>query len=1377
MENNVYKINQRHNSKLISQNQKMNLLLEDEFISLINSLSSSLKEYYLNITKIIKDLRNTSLELNKYILTSKCLINEMTNKANIQERLNQFNKNIESINLSNKNINSNISLFEANLSKLFDNSKIIFKKMKEFQKKKINKIMTNHPNYSYNNKNKNLIDQNSIRKYNNKIKGLKLSLDTNKINSFSHMNKSYTNHANRKIEYSNKEESDNILNKSKCKNNKKYFNNNLSDINFLEKRIKNKIDNNKIMNKKSNSSSNIKRSKNIKIVKIPSVNLSKFKYIFEFSPIKKEISNYNEKKNLIYYNYNNFNPYQIKNKYPSSGNSTSRMNNYNYSNRKSQEQRLNYDSSFYENFGNNNIIDLLENIIEYFYSLNQYQNCIINKCYNINDKNNISYNLKNSLKKINELLFINNDILINKNLKQKLFYLLNQNKNLNQKLILLISRLNNKNNINNSYNEKICFEYKNKKGSTFEANEQSFNKNIIFDCNKTIEKLKNENKNLNIFNKKILNKNKLLNQKLNIKELGKNINIQNEYNKNLDLNLTINRLTKDNKKHLFQIKNLKKDNEELLKLIKNKNINNKEDISNNINNQSSNDLINDNMNNIIIQKDNEIKKLQLLLEENILVNNELKEKEKEKEIIIKKLNEEISSYNNKYNIEINLINEKNDIINELNINITNLKKEIENNKNKYNNDIINLKNEMEKNNKIKENEINELKKIIHENNSTISNINKDKSNIENELINLKKELIKKSENIYKLSEENNKLIEMNKSKDIKSEDNINIIKDQKENEIKILKEKISEFENKNIYNENEKNNFLKKIEDQSKEINQLNSIINSLNEKIKIKEKNVMNKNNKKDKKQENKDSTEDDKIDIHDIENQIINYMSDADNDNDDEKIGNHENENSIHSIEMSNDNEKENENQSKRLSTPSFKSPELEENDNVGKNDDNINELKKLNELLLDKVKEYENTLKINQESETEEEHNKNNLNNTNNINEDNPELKFYQNKYIKYLNLYNDIKKKCEFYETSNEIIKNDALKSKNEIKELTKKLKENNIETDKNYVATLSSLKLNYQYNPNEYIILCDKTYNQFKWFLMKKKYNEFENEEMDNYNNLIWVPKIDISDLEGFNNYVNEEENNSKEMLNLIKKLEEKENIISKLSYKLEKIEKDIENKSTNNYINNINDINIKNKNNKFRKNSSDEYRYNNYDDGFSSRKFSSKDKSNKYEQTIPIEKYNILLSKLSETEQLLEKIQKEYENLKKNQKFLNERSRINTSSDINKANSMGNNMNMINHERGLGLIDNNNNGNNEGNENLNNNIINSNISFKSEEIEYYKNKYNELEIKLRILKDSCKKILTRLTIPKKEKGEIKQILKLFDYTEDEILIILGEKKK
>ena len=49
-------------------------------------------------------------------------------------------------------------------------------------------------------------------------------------------------------------------------------------------------------------------------------------------------------------------------------------------------------------------------------------------------------------------------------------------------------------------------------------------------------------------------------------------------------------------------------------------------------------------------------------------------------------------------------------------------------------------------------------------------------------------------------------------------------------------------------------------------------------------------------------------------------------------------------------------------------------------------------------------------------------------------------------------------------------------------------------------------------------------------------------------------------------------------------------------------------------------------------------------------------------------------------------------------------------------------------------------------------------------------------MKLKVLKEACKNILIRLTIPKKDKEEIKQILKIFEYSDEETLIIIGDKK-
>ena len=332
-----------------------------------------------------------------------------------------------------------------------------------------------------------------------------------------------------------------------------------------------------------------------------------------------------------------------------------------------------------------------------------------------------------------------------------------------------------------------------------------------------------------------------------------------------------------------------------------------------------------------------------------------------------------------------------------------------------------------------------------------------------------------------------------------------------EKEIKNLKEKIVDLQKENTNIIEEKDNCLKIIDQKSQEINQLDSIINMLKEKMKDFEKNSNN-------------VEEEGKIEVQDIENDIINYQKTEEN----EILKNNLDENKQYSIEMGYNNE----NQSKRLSTPSFKSPEKDDDiDNKNDKSNIITELKKLNDLLLKKILEYESMLKINRNAEEiENDYLKNNAISENNINNNDgndAEIKYYQDKYIQCLKVIHEYKKKCEFYEISNENVKNDLLKSKSEIKELTKRLKENKINFDNNnnnnFVTSISSIKLNNLYNPNEYIILCDKEYNKFKWFLMKKKSKEDEEEEENTYDNLIWVPKIDVVDLNKFNQYVNQEE--------------------------------------------------------------------------------------------------------------------------------------------------------------------------------------------------------------------------------------------------------------
>ena len=56
------------------------------------------------------------------------------------------------------------------------------------------------------------------------------------------------------------------------------------------------------------------------------------------------------------------------------------------------------------------------------------------------------------------------------------------------------------------------------------------------------------------------------------------------------------------------------------------------------------------------------------------------------------------------------------------------------------------------------------------------------------------------------------------------------------------------------------------------------------------------------------------------------------------------------------------------------------------------------------------------------------------------------------------------------------------------------------------------------------------------------------------------------------------------------------------------------------------------------------------------------------------------------------------------------------------------------------------------------------------------NEYKALENKFNILKENFSTFLIKMKIPKKNKNELTEILKLLDFTENEILFIIDKKK-
>ena len=371
--------------------------------------------------------------------------------------------------------------------------------------------------------------------------------------------------------------------------------------------------------------------------------------------------------------------------------------------------------------------------------------------------------------------------------------------------------------------------------------------------------------------------------------------------------------------------------------------------------------------------------------------------------------------------------------------------------------------------------------------------------------------------------------------------------------------------------------------------------------------------------------------------------------------------------------------------------------------------------------------------------------------NRNENEIEIVNYDSKEIKNKNI-EEYKKENEELNHKYKNLKNKFSKFKSE-SQIEISIYKNEYESLKREIKNKDTDRANY--TPDKYNILCDKNYEKLQWYLLIPKGIKFEN----NYNNLIWVEKSNINNIDKFNRFETEIDIQNNIINNYIKKLEQKEEIISKLSTKLN-------NKS----INLTNELN------------------NNY--------YISSTHNRNIESGISLEKYNILLNKLNDAEEKVDMLQQENMKLKerKNKKrHANNKKEDNTED----SNYLGYNKNYV-----LNIEEDN-------DENKDNKIVNTQTNdFKLEggedneneseeysetdseiselknelenskiEINRLKNVCKNLENKIKVLREASSNLLIKINIPKKYKEEIKEILKLFDFTESEILFIVDKKKQ
>ena len=605
------------------------------------------------------------------------------------------------------------------------------------------------------------------------------------------------------------------------------------------------------------------------------------------------------------------------------------------------------------------------------------------------------------------------------------------------------------------------------------------------------------------------------------------------------------------------------------------------------------------------------------------------------------------------------------------------------------------------NNKDKENKISELSKNYLE-------LNKENSNLKNELIRLKdidkenqklKNDIKVTNDLFKkeIKQKEEIIIKLNKSIKLNEEGNKNI-----NNENLSLKEKNDEFKNSLI----EKN---KKIQEMNSQIANYKNQINDMNIKLK----------NNNDESRLVMEITSLKKINAN--LNKQLNEIKKKSNTNSDININLNQEKDSDINIVKENYQKISEENKIIKKEKESL----LKENN---KKEEEIHKLKEMIDELNKKISSY--SLSNSEPSSSSNSFGIEVINyDSKNINNFNIEDFRKQNdKLIELKEAFNKYKndKKIEI-----SIYKNEFGDLKKENEELKVKLNENNIKI----------------YSSEEYNILCDKNYKNLQWFLLIQKTNEFSN----TYENLIWVPRKKILNIEKFNDFESENDTRNKLLLDNYSKLEQKEEIISKLKYKIDCYEKIINNNSKDQQNNNI-DIN-----------------------------------------NIEIEKMNNILNQLNNTEEKLKILQKENIQLKE------ELSKINKSIKKSKSKKTSDSYKLGYDKNYEIVIDNNDNNNIKEVEKEENNEEDENYEEEEEEedddesesiindlrnelektkidLDTAVNEYKNLESKFNELKENFSNLLIKMKIPKKYKDETAKILKLLEFTDHEIIFIIDKKK-
>ena len=270
---NPKKINTNNNNNINISENPLKYIYDEEFISSINSLSNSIKNYFQNNKLYLGNIKLISENINEQTLFSKSVINDILlyfnqitkarynnmnmnsipltsiNEKYIKEKMKLVNERIEKINDFKMIMVQNIKNCEMAFLSFYEEAKNLFKKMKTIRTEKIenlNKKITVNKNININNIN-NLATSNSNNSNNNNN-----NLSSHKHNrTVSHSPSHKTYHIN-----NNKNNSKNKMIQKKTDNR--------NNIKLNSKIIANLKNNNKV-NYVINSNEDLNEIKNMKI--------------------------------------------------------------------------------------------------------------------------------------------------------------------------------------------------------------------------------------------------------------------------------------------------------------------------------------------------------------------------------------------------------------------------------------------------------------------------------------------------------------------------------------------------------------------------------------------------------------------------------------------------------------------------------------------------------------------------------------------------------------------------------------------------------------------------------------------------------------------------------------------------------------------------------------------------------------------------------------------------------------------------------------------------------------------------------------------------------------------------------------------------------